>query len=229
MKRFILLLLCLVTTHPVLAQRAGEVRFINLTRYPVRLIAASQRAQYKSFYWEFNPTDLFLSLQVKNTPLILQEGDVLAAFALNASSVSWGPFIVGHPPLTWDEEQKAWSLLLTKKTVPGTFTSTQPILDASQLGSLRVGNSTDAPLRVSLTKRDGSVKAANWDFAPRKASREGLPLTLGRGALQVEPGDVLFIYATDGSRRFWGPDIVGQSPAPFWDNKYRFWSTLLRP
>ncbi|MBC7882105.1 MAG: hypothetical protein H7Y37_12325 [Anaerolineae bacterium] len=101
-----------------------------------------------------------------------------------------------------------------------------------KLGELRVGNKTPYPVRVVVTKGDGSLEGAFWDFAPGEGGSEGIRLTLpdkpDKPMLLAE-GDVLTIFALDGSRRYWGPNILGKTVAPFWDGKRKIWSTVLRP
>lgn len=102
----------------------------------------------------------------------------------------------------------------------------------TKLGELRVGNKTPYPVRVLVTKGDGSLEGAFWDFAPGEGGSEGIRLTLPDKPdkpILLGEGDVLTIFAVDGSRRYWGPNILGKTTAPFWDSKRKIWSTVLRP
>lgn len=96
-------------------------------------------------------------------------------------------------------------------------------------GELRVGNKTPYPVRVIVTKSDGSLEGAFWDFAPGEGGTEGIRLALGDKPVLMTDGDVITVFAVDGSRRYWGPNILGRTAAPFWDGKRRIWSTVLRP
>lgn len=102
-------------------------------------------------------------------------------------------------------------------------------------GSLRVGNRTDRPIRLVLLLRSGSrnawnqVEPLNWDFAPGEGGSEGLLLSLPNGKVTLSKGDIIFAFATDGSRAYWGPNIVGETDAPFWDKERQEWSMVLQP
>jgi hypothetical protein len=113
-----------------------------------------------------------------------------------------------------------------------TIAGAQQPTTSVKLGELRVGNKTPYPVRVVVTKGDGSFEGAFWDFAPGEGGSEGIRLTLpdkpDKPILLAE-GDVITIFAVDGSRRYWGPNILGKTVAPFWDGKRKIWSTVLRP
>jgi hypothetical protein len=104
-----------------------------------------------------------------------------------------------------------------------------------QRGALRVGNRTEHPIRIVLLsgKRNrtnwSGVEPLNWDFAPSEGSTEGLLLSLPTGQVKVAQGDIIFAFATDGSRIYWGPNVVGQTTSPFWDKDRREWSMVLQP
>lgn len=115
--------------------------------------------------------------------------------------------------------------------------------EVDQPGSLRVSNQTDFPLRVALLRQQdgeaaiGSDPAPNatfdqpvhWDFAPNEGRAKGLILSLPSGELQLQPGDVLVAFAQDGSRRYWGPYVVGETPLPAWNAATTEWQLILRP
>jgi hypothetical protein len=106
-------------------------------------------------------------------------------------------------------------------------------------GALRVSNQTEQPLRVALlTKQPGTNSTTNkdkysepvhWDFAPGEGSSQGLILSLPQGNLKLKPGDVIVAFAEDGSRRYWGPYVVGETPAPVLDRKTSEWQLVLSP
>ncbi len=110
-----------------------------------------------------------------------------------------------------------------------------PQLDrvAVGLGALRISNQTDQPVRVALLGRgDGQPnygEPAHWDFAPGEGSRQGLILSLPDGNLKLKKGDILVAFAQDGSRRYWGPYVVGEMPIPIWNSKTSEWQLILQP
>lgn len=118
--------------------------------------------------------------------------------------------------------------------LPSTFT--RPSLnDGENIGSLRVGNRTDRSVRIVLLSRITSqnewqtIEPLNWDFAPNEGGKEGLLLSLPNYKIAIGKGDVIFAFATDGSRTYWGPNIVGETDAPFWDSQNKEWSMVLQP
>lgn len=108
-----------------------------------------------------------------------------------------------------------------------------------QGGTLRVGNQTDHPIRVVLMPRSAgaasSAKATassepiHWDFAPGEGGLQGLKLSIPESDLKVTAGDVIVAFATDGTRRYWGPNVVGETSAPFWNTQTQEWSMILQP
>jgi hypothetical protein len=103
-------------------------------------------------------------------------------------------------------------------------------------GNLKVSNQTIYPVRVALLfQKAGKTsdqpsynQPVHWDFAPGEGSNSGLLLSLPDGNLQVKPGDVLIAFAEDGSRRYWGPFVVGQTSSPSWNGTQREWTLLLQ-
>ena len=104
-------------------------------------------------------------------------------------------------------------------------------------GSLRMSNKTTQPVRLALLARQSSQKSVNknksgipahWDFAPEEGSERGLVLSLPQGNLKLEKGDILVAFAQDGSRRYWGPYIVGETSSPQWDSQTQEWQLVLR-
>ncbi len=102
-------------------------------------------------------------------------------------------------------------------------------------GDLRITNQTDQPVRVALlarqlgTNSEASEPPAHWDFAPGEGSREGLILSLPQGNLNLKKGDILVAFAIDGSRRYWGPYVVGETPVPIWNQQTSEWQLVLQP
>ncbi len=105
-------------------------------------------------------------------------------------------------------------------------------------GSLRMSNQTNQPVRLALLSRQGLAKGksvspnnlpAHWDFAPQEGNQKGLVLSLPKGSLKLEKGDVLVAFAQDGSRRYWGPYVVGETPLPAWNSSNKEWQLILSP
>ncbi|MBK1986721.1 hypothetical protein A0J48_004055 [Sphaerospermopsis aphanizomenoides BCCUSP55] len=108
------------------------------------------------------------------------------------------------------------------------------------LGSLRMRNQTNQPVRLALLARHSAVKnasasktknnlPAHWDFDPQEGSQKGLILSLPEGNLNLEKGDILVAFAQDGSRRYWGPYVVGETSAPQWNSQVKEWQLILTP
>lgn len=110
-------------------------------------------------------------------------------------------------------------------------------LESSKFGNLRISNKTYQPIRLALLLRYSpsspsgkkGLIPAHWDFAPQEGSQGGLILSLPDGSLKLEKGDILVAFAQDGSRRYWGPYIVGETSAPLWDPKTAEWQLTLVP
>jgi hypothetical protein len=58
---------------------------------------------------------------------------------------------------------------------------------------------------------------------------QGLILSLPQGNLKLSKGDILVAFAQDGSRLYWGPYVVGQTPFPTWDSQAAQWQLVLQP
>jgi hypothetical protein len=104
-------------------------------------------------------------------------------------------------------------------------------------GLLRISNLSDAPVRVALLPQKPSSAAlpayeppAHWDFDPEEGQVKGLVVGLpNRPSLKVKPGEVLVAFALDGSRRYWGPYVVGETEFPRWEPKGAEWLLVLPP
>ncbi len=102
-----------------------------------------------------------------------------------------------------------------------------PIPDA-----LRVSNQTPYPLRVVLLPRQGTAAfqdPVHWDFDPGEGRQQGLLLSLPDTDLQLIPGDILVAFSLDGSRRYWGPYVVGETPTPNQPQPGTEWQLILTP
>ncbi|MEG4022667.1 hypothetical protein [Microcoleus sp. S13C4] len=100
-------------------------------------------------------------------------------------------------------------------------------------GSLRVSNRSEHPVRVALLSKRQSKesygKPAHWDFAPGEGGGKGLMLSLPEGNLEVKRGDILVVFAQDGSRRYWGPYVAGETASPAWNSTAGEWQLILQP
>ncbi|MEH2075898.1 MAG: hypothetical protein V7K57_16130 [Nostoc sp.] len=107
-------------------------------------------------------------------------------------------------------------------------------------GTLRMSNQTNQPVRLALLARQSVAKGsstkqthydipAHWDFAPQEGSEKGLVLSLPQNNLKLEKGDILVAFAQDGSRRYWGPYVVGETQLPKWNSQNREWQLVLSP
>jgi len=108
-------------------------------------------------------------------------------------------------------------------------------------GFLRVGNLSEHPVRVALLlKKTGQAKTASradlgyeppahWDFAPGEGRTKGFVLSLPDRAFKLKSGDVLVAFAQDGSRRYWGPFVVGETALPNWNPEGGEWQLVLPP
>lgn len=136
------------------------------------------------------------------------------------------------------------STLVSKLTEPvkqntPAVSSPEPAGQRSGQGALRLSNQTDQPVRVALLARvseeisaDGKPTyntPAHWDFAPGEGSRQGLMLSLPEGNLKIKKGDIIVAFAQDGSRRYWGPYVAGETTTPIWDRQNAEWQLILQP
>ncbi|WP_218596692.1 hypothetical protein [Chroogloeocystis siderophila] len=99
-------------------------------------------------------------------------------------------------------------------------------------GSLRMSNQTDQPVRVALLAKRSpnaySENPAHWDFTPYEGSTGGLILSLPEGNLTLNKGDIIVAFAQDGSGRYWGPYVVGETPTPVWNSQTQEWQLTLK-
>lgn len=123
--------------------------------------------------------------------------------------------------------------LVEQKAPPSISTSGR-----SSQGSLRMSNKTDQPVRVALLTQRSTAKPngqtafatpIHWDFAPGEGNLQGLVLSLPNGNLKLKKGDILVAFAQDGSRRYWGPYVVGETPMPTWNQRTSEWQMVLQP
>jgi hypothetical protein len=109
---------------------------------------------------------------------------------------------------------------------------------ATAAGTLRVTNQTTHPVRLALLPVQSTAKSgkqpvyaapAHWDFAPGEGGNRGLVLALPNGNLKLNRGDVVVAFAQDGSSRYWGPYVVGETGAPLWNGQRSEWQLILQP
>ena len=115
-----------------------------------------------------------------------------------------------------------------------------PAMAAARQGTLRVSNRSSHPLRVALLSRQpkttnpklGEPPAAgfspvHWDFSPSEGSEKGLLVSLPDRTVTLKKGDVVVAFAQDGSQRYWGPYIVGETAQPVWASQSAEWELVL--
>ena len=136
----------------------------------------------------------------------------------------------------------------TNQVEPNIKENTYPVLaerdksasKSKDQGTLRISNQTNQPVRLALLARQSVAKGsgtkytnydvpAHWDFAPQEGSEKGLILSLPQNNLKLEKGDILVAFAQDGSRRYWGPYVVGETQLPKWNSQNREWQLVLNP
>jgi hypothetical protein len=110
---------------------------------------------------------------------------------------------------------------------------------ATRQGLLRISNPTEHPVRVAVLLKKPGVSEntspspyetpAHWDFDPGEGSSKGLVLSLPNRRIKLKKGDVLVAFAQDGSRRYWGPYVIGETPEPNWFSKETEWQLTLAP
>jgi hypothetical protein len=130
--------------------------------------------------------------------------------------------------------------LSNSKTTPILAYRQKSASNVKYQGTLRMSNQTDQPVRLALLARQSVGKGsaaektnydipAHWDFAPQEGSDKGLMLSLPNGNLKLEKGDILVAFAQDGSRRYWGPYVIGETPLPSWNSQKQEWILVLAP
>ncbi len=100
-------------------------------------------------------------------------------------------------------------------------------------GLLRVSNRSDHPVRIAVLARSladaAPTNPVHWDFAPEEGSGKGLLLSLPTVDLNLKPGDIVVAFSLDGSRRYWGPYIAGETSFPLWNAETSEWQLILQP
>ena len=110
-------------------------------------------------------------------------------------------------------------------------------------GKLRVSNRSEHPVRLALRVKaekaqDGKYNAkvasplkyeqpAHWDFYAGEGGDRGLVVALPSRSVYLRRGDVVFAFAQDGSQRYWGPFVVGETDNPVWNDRSSDWQLVL--
>ncbi|HTL89977.1 MAG TPA: hypothetical protein VL134_11290 [Leptolyngbya sp.] len=123
---------------------------------------------------------------------------------------------------------------------PPRIENPNPAAAAAKQGNLRIRNRSDHPVRIALLSRQpkqpnaksgeppkGFAPPAHWDFAPQEGSDSGLLVALPNRSIQLKRGDVVVAFAQDGSERYWGPFVVGETDRPDWNAQAAEWELIL--
>ena len=100
---------------------------------------------------------------------------------------------------------------------------------APEAQAIAPNSSTAAPVASSSEASSPQREPFHWDFAPAEGGRDGLLLALPEGDLTLQSGDVIVAFAQDGSQRYWGPYVVGQTSLPHWNSDRDEWQLLVQP
>ncbi len=151
------------------------------------------------------------------------------------------PTVAGSPSPTVSAKSEIDRSAIATPT-PTSGVSSTNATSASGQGVLRISNPTEHPIRVALLARrsqatppSAAEKSSNyelpahWDFAPQEGGTKGLVVSLPNRNLKVKKGDILIAFAQDGSRRYWGPYVVGETEFPTWNPKEGEWLLVLPP
>jgi hypothetical protein len=172
---------------------------------------------------------------------------ILSRFDIQVSLESAPPSEVNPPPSRIPVNVPPVPSAVPSPTAPSTPAAVTPpppeVLDGTEQGGLRISNQTGHPIRVALLHRSESsnpsaqdsssnspafTSPVHWDFAPGEGQRQGLSVSFPDRPLRLLPGDVLVGFAQDGSRRYWGPYVIGQTLLPRWDSQAKEWQLELR-
>ncbi len=103
------------------------------------------------------------------------------------------------------------------------------VLLSSQSGQSKPTQKKNNPAQNNPAKAKTYRMPVHWDFAPNEGGQSGLLLSLPEGKLKLAPGDVLTAFALDGSRKYWGPYVVGKTAMPTKAAKSSAWQLKLDP
>lgn len=168
----------------------------------------------------------------------------IAESQVQASQVAHQTLAPGAVPATISSEQDGGLIAATAQNTQNKVSDTPSValklksgIGIHREGRLRISNSTEYPVRVALLPQAPSPAGAapyeppaHWDFDPEEGYTTGLLVGLpSQTRLQVKSGDVLVAFALDGSRRYWGPYVVGATEIPNWEPKGGEWQLVLQP
>ncbi|HEY9817077.1 MAG TPA: hypothetical protein V6D20_14940 [Candidatus Obscuribacterales bacterium] len=186
--------------------------------------------------WVFRPFDLSIQIEPVQPDTVPGMDDASPAERSLPSITNEIPQVF---PATADDQ-----FLVPPDSIPA---------NADLRGHLRVSNRSIYPVRVALLSRPGGADTStipdldtrmsetspptaspnpfaepvHWDFAPAEGSARGLMLSLPDQELSIQPGDIVVAFAQDGSRHYWGPFVVGQTPMPAWHTQDGEWHLVL--
>ncbi|MDG2990759.1 hypothetical protein L3556_07425 [Candidatus Synechococcus calcipolaris G9] len=167
-----------------------------------------------------------MSIHIKILPFFLAIAiGIVGAVILSQLQISfwWEPNIVDAPTPLIEAEPTT-----TPTALPPPIPPQEP-----QRDGLRVSNQTSYPLRIVLLnysdRSSQEEHTTHWDFAPMEGNIQGLLLSLPEGNLRLKSGDILMAFSLDGSKRYWGPYIIGESQQLQQDSQTQEWQLTLRP
>jgi hypothetical protein len=143
------------------------------------------------------------------------------------------------PTIKTDEAQSKAQTSPANSGVTPSIPVPNPAMVSACQGTLRISNRSDHPLRVALlskqktsASKSGEASSdyappAHWDFAPNEGSSKGLVVSLPDRTIILKKGDVVVAFAQDGSQRYWGPYLVGETSLPTWNSQQGEWELVL--
>ncbi|RUR88647.1 hypothetical protein DSM107007_07150 [Nostoc sp. PCC 7120 = FACHB-418] len=164
--------------------------------------------------------------------------DIPSSMSTDIQEIKNNPVLPGNSTEVVNKTNSPTNLITQKSKPTNSVLAARQSLpsDTKYLGKLRMSNQTDQPVRLALLARQSSNKGsitkesgvpAHWDFDPQEGSERGLILSLPNGSMKLEKGDILVAFAQDGSRRYWGPYVVGETPQPSWNPQSQEWVLVL--
>lgn len=112
---------------------------------------------------------------------------------------------------------------------PSMAAAEPPVPQKSSAGAAKSPANASATMPPSTASQVIDLEPIHWDFAPGEGGQSGLLLSVPQGDVELRNGDVLVAFAQDGSRRYWGPYVVGQTQLPYWNEARSEWQLLIQP
>lgn len=180
-----------------------------------------------------------VALLLSRIEIQLSSNPVTPADPVPVDEIPPAPSIESPSPAVTESPSPTPSPSPTVSAPPAPVPAPVPPALADQ-GGLRVSNQTAFPIRIALlpqqpdsasqtSKSAAYSQPVHWDFAPEEGEAKGLILSLPNQTLRLQVGDVLVAFAQDGSRRYWGPYVVGKTAAPTWSTEQKEWLLILQP